>query len=58
MMKRILIALLVIFERYAEKGADICLLEYTRDKRLISEIRDYCQKHGFKYYISDSLELD
>ena len=45
-------------ERYAEKGADICLLEYTRDKRLISEIRDYCQKHGFKYYISDSLELD
>ena len=45
-------------ERYAEKGADICLLEYTRDKRLIPEIRDYCQKHGFKYYISDSLELD
>ena len=45
-------------ERYAEKGADICLLEYTRDKRLISEIRDYCQKHGFRYYISDSLELD
>ena len=45
-------------ERYAAKGADIYLLEYTRDKRLIREIREYCQKKGFSYYISDSLELD
>ena len=45
-------------ERYAAKGADIYLLEYTRDNHLISEIRDYCQTEGFEYYISDSIELD
>ena len=45
-------------ERYAAKGADICLLEYTRDSSLIREIREYCQKNRFHYYISDSLELD
>ena len=45
-------------ERYAAKGVDICLLEYTRDKSLIREIREYCRKNGFHYYISDSLELD
>lgn len=45
-------------ERYAAKGADIYLLEYTRDHRLIREIRDYCQRNGFNYYVSDSVELD
>ena len=45
-------------EKYAAKGAEIYLLEYTRDKRLISEIQDYCHKNGFDYYISDSVELD
>ena len=45
-------------ERYAAKGADIYLLEYTRDNSLIREIREYCRKNGFHYYISDSLELD
>ena len=45
-------------ERYADKGADIYLLEYTRDSRLIREIREYCRKNGFKYYVSDSVELD
>lgn len=45
-------------ERYAAKGAAIYLLEYTRDRRLIIEIREYCQSHGFEYYVSDSLELD
>ena len=45
-------------ERYASKGADIYLLEYTRNKHLISDIHDYCLKNGFDYYISDSLELD
>ena len=45
-------------ERYAAKGADIYLLEYTRDNSLIREIREYCQKNRFHYYISDSLELD
>ena len=45
-------------ERYAAQGADIYLLEYTRDEGLIQEIRVYCQENGFHYYVSDSLELD
>ena len=45
-------------ERYAKKGADIYLLEYTKDKKLISEIKAYCKEKGFGYYVSDSVELD
>ena len=45
-------------ERYAAQGADIYLLEYTRDEGLIQEIRVYCQENGFHYYVSDSIELD
>ena len=45
-------------ERYAKKGADIYLLEYSRDKKLISKIKAYCKKKGFGYYVSDSVELD
>ena len=45
-------------ERYSKLGADIYLLEYTTDKKLISQIDDYCKTHGFEYYVSDSIELD
>ncbi len=45
-------------ERYAAKGADVYLLEYTKDDRVIRKTREYCKKHGFIYYISDSIELD
>ena len=45
-------------ERYAAKGADIYLLEYTKSSSLAAQIREYCQKNGFDYYISDSIELD
>ena len=45
-------------ERYAELGADIYLLEYTEDKELIRQIEEYCDKNGFGFYISDSVELD
>lgn len=45
-------------ERYADKGADIYLLEYTKDQELISEIKEYCESKGFSYYVSDSVELD
>lgn len=45
-------------ERYSELGADIYLLEYSTDKDLINQIESYCDKHGFYYYISDSVELD
>lgn len=45
-------------ERYAKQGADIYLLEYTKDKNLIKEIEEYCVNKGFGYYVSDSVELD
>ena len=45
-------------ERYAKQGADIYLLEYTKDKKLIKEIEAYCANKGFGYYVSDSVELD
>ncbi len=45
-------------ERYAKLGADIYLLEYTKDKKLIAEIDEYCKAKGFNYYVSDSVELD
>jgi len=44
-------------ERYASQGAEIYLLEYTKDEELKGMIRSYCDKHGFHCYISDSLEL-
>ena len=45
-------------ERYSNLGASIYLLEYTTDKKLIKEIDKYCNRNGFIYYISDSLELN
>ena len=45
-------------ERYGKLGADIYLLEYTKDKKLIKEISEYCKSHGFYYYVSDSIVLD
>ena len=39
-------------------GLDVSLTEYTRDDGLAAEIREYCDKHGYIYYISDSVELD
>ena len=45
-------------ERYAAKGADIYLLEYTRSRSLKAQIVRYCREHGFTCYISDSVELD
>ena len=41
-----------------EAGKDIFLLEYTTDSRIIKEINAYATKRGWKYYISDSIELD
>ena len=33
------------------------LLEYTKDKNLSNKIQKYCKKKGYKYYISDKLDL-
>lgn len=50
------------FKGYVEAcnkdGADVFLLEYTTDRRLIEQIEDYCTEKGFRFYISDSVELD
>lgn len=45
-------------ESYGNRGADIFLLEYTTDTNLINEIKNYCQKNNYRFYISDGLELD
>jgi len=45
-------------EKYSNLGADVFLLEYTTDKSVEKDIRDYCRKQDFSYYISDSVELD
>lgn len=39
-------------------GADVFLLEYTTDKRLKEQTEKYCSEKGFRFYISDSVELD
>ena len=72
MMKRILIVLLVIFsiagcstdaqyfskeEINAFRAAGHKVYSYINVVS-IENFCDYCQKHGFRYYISDSLELD
>ncbi len=44
-------------ETVAANGGDIYLLEYTKDKELIDQIRKYCGAHHFRYYVSGSLEL-
>ena len=38
--------------------ADILLIEYAIDKQVIKEIKDYCNKNNFYYYITNSSNLD
>lgn len=45
-------------ERYSKAGADIYLLEYTKDNSLKAYIDNYCKNKNYAYYISDSIELD
>ena len=50
------------FSDYVQKckkdRMEVYLLEYTKDKKLIRKIKQYCRKNKFHYYISDSIELD
>lgn len=39
-------------------GVEVYLLEYTTSRKLTRKIEKYCKKHGYYFYISDSLELD
>lgn len=45
-------------EACSRDGADVFLIEYTADGRLIGKIEKYCTEKGFCFYISDSVELD
>lgn len=45
-------------EKYAQMGAYIYLLEYTKNAGIEQKIQDYCWEHNFVYYVSDSIELD
>ena len=40
-----------------EKGLAVYLIEYTVDRALIEDIVSYCRNNGFKYYISDTVNL-
>lgn len=50
------------FREYIETcdrcGLDVYLIEYTTDSGLKDKIKKYCDDHGFRYFISDSIELD
>lgn len=45
-------------KRCAKDGQKVYLLEYTKDEKLIAKIRAYCDKQGFGYYISPTIELN
>jgi hypothetical protein len=45
-------------ERYSNSGADIYLLEYTKDSSVIADIDSYCKNKKFAYYVSGSIELN
>lgn len=44
-------------DKYSKMGVDIYLLEYTKNPFIAMRVKNYCGKHGYKYYISDSLDL-
>ena len=50
------------FQDYVEAcnnyGLDVFLIEYTTDNALKQKIKKYCTENQFRYYISDSVELD
>ncbi len=45
-------------ERCRKKGAEIFLTEYTNDPALRKEAENFCKKHVYRLYVSDSVELD
>lgn len=45
-------------EKVKQAGYEVYLLEYTNKQNIKHKIKEYCQKHYYFYYISDSIELD
>ena len=50
------------YARYLKKcsnaGLDVFLLEYTQDEDLAEKIAQYCEKNGYRYYISEHVNLN
>ncbi len=44
-------------EKIGAANKDVFLLEYSKNTALIRKIDGYCNTHGFKYYVSSTLEL-
>ena len=40
------------------EGLEVFVLEYTTDSEVENEISRYCQKNGFRYYISSRVDLN
>ena len=45
-------------EMVHEKGVDVYLLEYSKDKKMEKKIREYCDEKGYRYYVSRTLNLE
>lgn len=45
-------------ERCSGAGLDVFLVEYTKDEKLAKEIRDYCTENGYRFYISEHVNLN
>ena len=41
-----------------EKGVDVYLLEYSKDKKMEKKVREYCDEKGYRYYVSRTLNLE
>ena len=37
--------------------SEVLLIEYTKDKEVVKDIKDYCLKNKFSYYISNNIAL-
>ena len=50
------------FQKYLEMvhetGVDVYLLEYSKDKKMEKKVREYCDKKGYRYYVSRTLNLE
>ena len=45
-------------QKCSDAGLDVFLLEYTRDADLAEKIARYCEKNGYRYYISEHVNLN
>ena len=44
-------------ETIRKNNKDVYLLEYTRKRKLKNKIREFCDSHGYHYYVSRKLDL-